>query len=124
MKQLVTPQVNEACAALLAELSRLQERAHLKDPVKSAMRKRYVLSPLSVNSSPLESSQRCASDMHPDPSSLNPGPNRSLSCGQHGCPQHVCGVREVLRLRPSAPLLPVNQVRVRAARGAALPQDE
>ena len=40
--QLILPEVNEAVARLLAELQRLQERAHLKDPVKAATRKRYV----------------------------------------------------------------------------------
>ncbi|KAL1504275.1 hypothetical protein AB1Y20_010684 [Prymnesium parvum] len=40
--QLILPEVNDACAALLSELQRLQERAHLKDPVKAAVRKRYV----------------------------------------------------------------------------------
>lgn len=40
--QLVSPEVNEATSALLSELQRLQERAHLKDPVKAAMRKRFV----------------------------------------------------------------------------------
>jgi selenocysteine insertion sequence-binding protein 2 len=42
VRQLITPEVNEASAKLLSELQRLQERAHLKDPVKAAMRKRYV----------------------------------------------------------------------------------
>ena len=41
-RQLVTPEVQEACGALLSELQRLQERAHLKDAVKAAMKKRYV----------------------------------------------------------------------------------
>ena len=40
--QLVSIEVQDACSPLLSELQRLQERAHLKDAVKSAMRKRYV----------------------------------------------------------------------------------
>jgi len=40
--QLISPELDTACGALLGELARLQERAHLKDPVKAAMRKRYV----------------------------------------------------------------------------------
>ena len=40
--QLVTPGVSDSVGLLLAELQRLQERAHLKDAVKAAMRKRYV----------------------------------------------------------------------------------
>lgn len=34
--------MDESTSAVLSELQRLQERAHLKDPVKAAMRKRYV----------------------------------------------------------------------------------
>ena len=40
--QVITPEVSDATSALLVELQRLQERAHLKDAVKAAMRKRYV----------------------------------------------------------------------------------
>ena len=40
--QLVLPEVNEACLALLQELSRFQERLYLKDPVKANTKKRYL----------------------------------------------------------------------------------
>ena len=40
--QLVLPEVNEACSALLQELSRFQERLYLKDPVKANTKKRYL----------------------------------------------------------------------------------
>ena len=42
VKQIVCPRVNTAATQLLAELYRFQERAHIRDPQKSALRKRYV----------------------------------------------------------------------------------
>ena len=40
--QLITPEVTSAASALLSEIQRMQERAHLQNAVKAAMRKRYV----------------------------------------------------------------------------------
>ena len=42
VRQVVSGEVTAAATGVLSELHRLQERAHLKDAVKAAMRKRYV----------------------------------------------------------------------------------